>query len=76
MRQRLGLASALMGAPQLLILDEPTDGIDPMGRADVRRILSEERARGATIFLNSHLLSETERIVRPGGGPRRGPGHP
>jgi ABC-2 type transport system ATP-binding protein len=62
MRQRLGLASALLGKPDLLVLDEPTDGIDPKGRADVRRILLEERARGATIFLNSHLLSETERI--------------
>jgi ABC-2 type transport system ATP-binding protein len=62
MRQRLGLASALLGRPDLLVLDEPTDGIDPKGRADVRAILQEERARGATLFLNSHLLSETERI--------------
>ena len=62
MRQRLGLASALIGAPELLILDEPTDGIDPMGRAEIRRILADEVARGTTLFLNSHLLSETERI--------------
>jgi ABC-2 type transport system ATP-binding protein len=62
MRQRLGLASALLGSPSLLVLDEPTDGIDPKGRADVRKILQEEHARGATIFLNSHLLSETERV--------------
>jgi ABC-2 type transport system ATP-binding protein len=62
MRQRLGLATALLGQPDLLVLDEPTDGIDPRGRADVREILEEERKRGATIFLNSHLLSETERI--------------
>ncbi len=62
MRQRLGLAAALLGNPQLLILDEPTDGVDPLGRAEIRRILSEERARGATLFLNSHLLSETERV--------------
>lgn len=62
MRQRLGLAAALLGSPQLLILDEPTDGVDPLGRAEIRRILSEERARGATLFLNSHLLSETERV--------------
>lgn len=62
MRQRLGLAAALLGNPQLLILDEPTDGVDPLGRAEIRHILSEERARGATLFLNSHLLSETERI--------------
>src|SRR5262245_57325763 len=62
MRQRLGLAAALLGEPDLLVLDEPTDGVDPLGRAEIRRILSEERARGATLFLNSHLLSETERI--------------
>lgn len=62
MRQRLGLAAALLGAPALLILDEPTDGIDPMGRMDVRRILQEEVQRGATLFLNSHLLAETERV--------------
>jgi len=62
MRQRLGLAAALLGAPDLLVLDEPTDGVDPLGRAEIRAILAEERARGATIFLNSHLLAETERI--------------
>jgi len=62
MRQRLGLAAALVGEPLLLVLDEPTDGVDPLGRAEIRRVLSEERARGATLFLNSHLLSETERI--------------
>lgn len=62
MRQRLGLAAALIGAPDLLILDEPTDGIDPHGRVEVRQILQQERARGATIFLNSHLLAETERV--------------
>ena len=62
MRQRLGLAAALLGDPELLILDEPTDGVDPLGRADVRRLLGEEKSRGVTIFLNSHLLSETERV--------------
>ncbi|MBU8894490.1 ABC transporter ATP-binding protein [Corallococcus sp. M34] len=62
MRQRLGLATALLGAPALLILDEPTDGIDPMGRVEVRRILQEEVQRGTTLFLNSHLLAETERV--------------
>ena len=62
MKQRLGLAAALLGAPELLVLDEPTDGIDPLGRVEVRNLLSEELARGATLFLNSHLLSETERI--------------
>ncbi len=62
MRQRIGLAAALVGAPELLVLDEPTDGIDPMGRREIRRILGEEVARGATLFLNSHLLAETERV--------------
>ncbi len=62
MRQRLGLAAAMLGQPELLILDEPTDGIDPVGRVDVRTLLLEEKKRGATILLNSHLLAETERI--------------
>lgn len=62
MRQRLGLAAAMLGQPELLILDEPTDGIDPVGRVDVRALLLEEKKRGATLLLNSHLLAETERI--------------
>jgi ABC-2 type transport system ATP-binding protein len=62
MRQRLGLATALLGRPALLVLDEPTDGIDPMGRVEVRRILQEEVQKGTTLFLNSHLLAETERV--------------
>lgn len=62
MRQRVGLAAALVGAPSLLVLDEPTDGVDPVGRVEIRSLLTEERARGATLFLNSHLLAETERI--------------
>jgi ABC-2 type transport system ATP-binding protein len=62
MRQRLGLAAALIGSPELLVLDEPTDGIDPLGRMEVRRLLMEELGRGATLFLNSHLLAETERV--------------
>ena len=62
MRQRVGLAGALMGGPELLVLDEPTDGLDPLGRVTVREILAEELARGGSLLLNSHLLSETERI--------------
>src|SRR4051812_45818792 len=61
-KQRTLLALALLGTPELLVLDEPTDGLDPLGRALVRRVLREERANGRTVFLNSHLLSETERI--------------
>ncbi len=62
MRQRLGLAAALLGSPPLLVLDEPTDGIDPVGRVEVRTLLQEEVRRGTTLFLNSHLLAETERV--------------
>jgi ABC-2 type transport system ATP-binding protein len=72
MRQRLGLAAAMLGAPDLLVLDEPTDGIDPVGRVEVRRLLLEERARGATLLLNSHLLSETERVCDRVGVLQRG----
>ena len=61
-KQRTLLALSLLGAPDLLVLDEPTDGLDPLGRALVRRVLREERTLGRTVFLNSHLLSETERI--------------
>ncbi|HYM12237.1 MAG TPA: ABC transporter ATP-binding protein [Bryobacterales bacterium] len=60
MLQRLGLAQALMHRPSLLILDEPTDGVDPVGRRQIRDILSELRRQGTTIFLNSHLLAEAE----------------
>jgi ABC-2 type transport system ATP-binding protein len=62
MRQRVGLAAALVGDPDLLVLDEPTDGLDPLGRVEVRNLLGRALARGATLFLNSHLLAETERI--------------
>ena len=64
MKQRVGVAAALLGKPDLLILDEPTDGIDPIGRSAIRTLIREESERGATIFLNSHLLSETERICQ------------
>jgi ABC-2 type transport system ATP-binding protein len=62
MRQRLGLAAALLGSPELLVLDEPTDGVDPLGRVELRRLLEAELERGATLFINSHLLSEIERL--------------
>ena len=62
MMQRLGLAQALMNEPDLIMLDEPTDGVDPVGRKEIRDILVHLKDRGKTIFLNSHLLSEVERI--------------
>ena len=60
MTQRLGLAAALVHRPDLLLLDEPTDGVDPVGRREIRDLLRDEAARGAAILLNSHLLSEIE----------------
>jgi ABC-2 type transport system ATP-binding protein len=60
MLQRIGLAQSLVHEPDLVFLDEPTSGLDPMGRRMVRDILRAERDRGATVFLNSHLLSEIE----------------
>jgi ABC-2 type transport system ATP-binding protein len=62
MLQRLGMAQALLNDPELLILDEPTDGVDPIGRQEIRDLLLEQKGRGTTIFLNSHLLSEVERL--------------
>lgn len=60
MLQRIGLAQALIHEPDLIFLDEPTSGLDPMGRRLVRDIIRSQRSRGATVFLNSHLLSEVE----------------
>ncbi|MBS1518665.1 MAG: ABC transporter ATP-binding protein [Bacteroidetes bacterium] len=62
MLQRLGLAQAMINDPELIFLDEPTDGVDPIGRKEIRDILEEMKERGKTIFLNSHLLSEVELI--------------
>ena len=62
MLQRLGIAQALINDPDLLFLDEPTDGIDPVGRREIREILLKLKEEGKTIFINSHLLSEVERI--------------
>ena len=62
MKQRLGLAAALLGAPGLLILDEPISGLDPAGVAAVRRLLVELRAEGRTILVSSHLLGEVAQV--------------
>jgi ABC-2 type transport system ATP-binding protein len=60
MTQRAGLAQALIAEPDVVFLDEPTSGLDPLGRLLVRRLIEEVRARGASVFLNSHLLGEVE----------------
>jgi len=60
MTQRLGLAAALVHDPDVLLLDEPTDGVDPVGRREIRDLLRDEASRGRAILLNSHLLSEIE----------------
>jgi len=64
MLQRVGLAQALMHSPTLLILDEPSDGVDPVGRRQIREILHGLEEKGVTIFLNSHLLAEVELFCR------------
>jgi len=79
MVQRLGLAAALVHDPDVLLLDEPTDGVDPVGRREIRDLLREEAARGRAILINSHLLSEIEQtcarvaILRKGRIVRTGP---
>ena len=63
MRQRLGLAAALLRSPRLLILDEPTNGLDPRGIREIRDLLVELNQAGTTVFLSSHLLSEVEQLA-------------
>jgi ABC-2 type transport system ATP-binding protein len=62
MKQRLGIAQALMHDPEVIFLDEPTDGVDPVGRREIRAIMQRLKDEGKTIFLNSHLLGEVELI--------------
>ena len=62
MQQRLGVAVALLGRPELVFLDEPTSALDPVGRAEMREIIRDLRAGGTTVFLNSHLLTEVEQV--------------
>jgi ABC-2 type transport system ATP-binding protein len=62
MQQRVGLGVSLLGEPALVFLDEPTSALDPNGRRDVRELLRALRARGTSVFLNSHLLSEVEQV--------------
>jgi len=62
MLQRMGLAQALLGKPELLILDEPMSGLDPIGRRDVRDIILEQRRAGTTVFFSSHIIPDVETI--------------
>jgi ABC-type multidrug transport system ATPase subunit len=62
MKQRLGVAAALMGAPELIVLDEPTNGLDPAGMADMRSLIVELARGGQTVLLSSHLLAEVQEI--------------
>jgi ABC-2 type transport system ATP-binding protein len=63
MKQRLGIAQALFHDPEVIFLDEPTDGVDPIGRREIRDLLHQLKEEGKTIFLNSHLLGEVELIT-------------
>jgi ABC-2 type transport system ATP-binding protein len=72
MRQRLGLAAALLRAPDLLVLDEPTNGLDPQGIREIRDLLADLNAAGTTIFLSSHLLAEVEQLCTHVGVVNRG----
>jgi ABC-type multidrug transport system ATPase subunit len=62
MRQRLGLAAAMLGEPEILVLDEPTNGLDPQGMREIRSLVRELAADGTTVFLSSHLLDEIEQV--------------
>ena len=63
MHQRVGIAQALIGSPDLIVLDEPFSGLDPIGRREVREVLFEERERGATLLFSSHILPDVEAPV-------------
>ena len=62
MKQRLAIAAAFLGNPKVLVLDEPTNGLDPVGIAEIRRLIKELAARGVTIIMASHLLDEVEKV--------------
>lgn len=63
MGQRIGLAQALVNEPEVVFLDEPTDGVDPEGRIEIRKMIERMRAEGRTVFVNSHLLAEVEQVA-------------
>lgn len=63
MKQRIGIAQALVNDPKIIFLDEPTDGVDPAGRRDIQQLVRELRSEGKTIFINTHILPELEEVV-------------
>ena len=65
MVQRVGIAQALINDPEVLFLDEPMSGLDPLGRRDIRALILELRDRGTTVFFSSHILSDAEALVQP-----------
>ena len=74
MKQRLGIAQALLGAPDLVVLDEPMNGLDPAGMHEMRELIREEnRERGVTFLLSSHLLDDIQRLCDRIGILHRGP---
>ena len=62
MKQRLGIAASMLGDPEILVLDEPTNGLDPEGIAEVRELILKEAKRGKTVIMASHILSEVEKV--------------
>ena len=73
MRQRLGIAAALLQPRELLILDEPTNGLDPQGTREVRHLIQQLGREGVTVFVSSHLLSEVEQVCTHVGRDERRP---
>jgi len=63
MKQRIGIAQALINDPEIVFLDEPTDGVDPEGRSEIREMIGELREEGRTVFINTHLLAELEQVA-------------
>lgn len=62
MKQRIGLAQSLINDPDIVLLDEPTDGVDPVGRRDIRNVMTDMKQKGKAVFVNSHILSELELV--------------
>ena len=75
MLQRVGIAQALINDPEVVFLDEPMAGLDPLGRRDIRSLILSLRDEGRTLFLSSHILTDAEAICSPGRHPLGGTAH-